>query len=370
MNTKDRWNQRFLEIAADARSQGGGTISLLIFATSLLPRLAPAVVEPAAEEASSFFTQGLLIVIGISALAALVVTVVTKWSRKQDHLNEMVAFCMRFLVDSRQASEGCEAATALGRAKDPRAILVLLDVVNDQQADQTVRKAAAKALSAVSTGYRKYKQVISELISASETQDNSRLIEILTLNFEKSGAGYVQSAHAIGCAYMRQGHYADAKEWFRIAETRNNITPFYGNQIRRLIFKCDQRLFTKGDELFKLGEYHQARERYSAASHGLSDVESLLYSSFLRLACVYCKLGAYDAADQAGLHALKNGQETDMSLALNKLLQQVLDLEHPRSTQQHQRVVSEIDNLATEIMEKLYVRTTNKAGGEAQPPTG
>jgi len=312
----------------------------------------------------------LLIVIGILALTALVVTVVTRWSSKQDHMNEMVSFCMRFLIDSRRASEGREAAMALGQAKDPRAIMVLLDVVNDQQADQTVRKAAADALSAMSTDYRKYKQVIAELISASELQDHSRLIEILTINFEKSGAGYVQTAHVIGRAYLRQEHYADAKEWFRIAKTRNIITPFYGNQIQQLIVECDQRLIAKGDELFKSGEYHQARERYSAASHGLSNEESLRYSEFLRLACVYCKLGDYDAADQAGLHALKNGQETDMSLALNKLLQQLLDRNHPRSAQQRERIVSEIDNLATEIMEKLCVQTTDEAGEQAQPSIG
>jgi len=59
-----------------------------------------------------------------------------------------------------------------------------------------------------------------------------------------------------------------------------------------------------------------------------------------------------------------------MSLVLNKLLQQVLDRDHPRSAQQRERVVSELDSLATEIMEKLYVPTTDQTGKTTQPPTG
>lgn len=370
VQNKDCQNEPLLDITAAALRQRRGTVPLLIVVTGLLSQLALAAVEPAAEEAPSFLASGLLMAVGILALAALGVTVVTRWSSKQDHMNEMVCFCMGFLIDSDRVPEGQAAAKALGRFNDPRAILVLLDVVNDQQADETLRKTAADALSVLGSDYRKYKQVIDELMSASEQRDDARLIEILTLNFEKSGAEYVQSAYVIGRCYVRQGHYADAKEWFRVAAVRNDVTPFYGDQIRQLVVECDRRLFAKGDELFKSSDYHQARERYSAASHGLSDEENLRYSGFLRLACVYCKLGDYDAADQAVLLALKKDQKTEMSLLLNKLLQQVLDGHHSRASPQRQRVVSEIDNLTTEIMKKLYVATTDQTGGKTQPPNG
>ena len=314
--------------------------------------------ESAAEETTSFLAPGVLIAIGILALAALAVTAVTWWSTKQDHMQEMVSFCMRFLIDSRHASEGCEAAMALGRARDPRAILVLLDVATDEQAEETVRKAATDALDTMAPGYRKYKQLINELRSAGEQHNHPRLIDLLIEGFEKRGSKYVQTAYLVGRAYMRQGHYADAKEWFRIAEVRNRHTPFYGNQIRRLIVESDRRLFAKGDELFQSGRYHEAKERYSAASHGLSEEESTHYSVFLRLACTYCKLGDYEDADQAVLQALKYGQETDLSLALNKLLQQVLDQDNPKPPQLRRRVAGEIDDLATAIMGKLNPQAT------------
>jgi len=282
----------------------------------------------------------------------------------------MVSFCMRYLIDAQREAEGREAATALGRARDPRAILVLLDVLNDEQAEETVRKAAADALDTMAGGYRKYKQLINELRSAGEQQDHPRLIELLIENFEKRGNKHVQTAYLVGRSYMRQGHYADAKEWFRIAELRNRHIPFYGNQIKGLIIHCDQRLFAKGDELFKSGKYYEAKERYSAASHGLSEAESTGYSVFLRLACAYCKLGDYEDADQAVLQALKYGQETDMSLSLTKLLQQVRDQEHPKPAQLRQRVVQEIDDLVNGIMAKLYEQEPTTPGEVARPESG
>lgn len=363
----NRGNESVLETAAVAPGRCGATVPLLFCASSLWPRLAPAVTESAAEETSAFLAPGGLIAIGTLALAALGVTAVITWSRKQDHIREMVSFCMRFLIDSQHASEGREAAAALGRAKDPRAILVLLDVVNDEQAEETIRVAAADALDTMATGYRKYKQLINELRAAGERQDHPKLIELLIENFEKRGTKYVQTAYVIGRAYMRQGHYADAKEWFRIAELRNRHTPFYGNRIRGLIVDCEQRLFAKGDDLFKSGRYHEAKERYSAASHGLSEEESTRHAVFLRLACMYCRLGDYEDADQAVLQALKYGQETDLSLELNKLLQQVLGQNKPKPAAPRQRAIGEIDDLVTRIMAKLGPQETSQPAPE--PPT-
>ena len=370
MTTSDRRIEPCAKQRATPRSQAGVSMPLLVSAWALLPRLAPAALAPAADEASTFFAEGLLIALAVLGIAAVGVTAVARWSRKQDHIKEMVSFCMRYLIDVHREAEGREAATALGRAKDPRAILVLVDVVTDEQAKETVRKAAADALDTMAGGSRKYKQLINQLKSAGDQQDHPRLIELLIENFEKRGNKHVQTAYVVGRSYMRQGHYADAKEWFRIAELRNRRTPFYGNQIKRLIIDCDQRLFAKGDELFKSGKYYEAKERYSAASHGLSEAESTRYSVFLRLACAYCKLGDYEDADQAVLQALKYGQETDMSLSLTKLLQQVRDQENPKPAQLRQRVVQDIDDLANGIMAKLHAQETNTPGKAALPDAG
>jgi tetratricopeptide (TPR) repeat protein len=205
------------------------------------------------------------------------------------------------------------------------------------------------------------------LISASERREDARLIDVLTSNFEQKQKRNVQSAFVIARVFMRQGHYADAKEWFRVAEGRNRLTPFYGNQIRQLIIECEQQLFAKGDDLFRAGEFLQARERYSTASHGLSDEENRRYSSFLRLACAYCRLGDYVDADEAVLQALKNNQDMDLSLTLSKLLQQILHHKRWRQGPQRTRLTEQIDQLANEIMEGLYLDGVKKVETAARP---
>ena len=362
MNNRNQRIGRFLRQLLAASRQGSVSIRALIFTSALLPHLAFAAAEPASDEPSGFFIKGLLITLGILGIAALVVTGVTLWSRKLDHVNDMMSFCMRYLIDFRRVAEGQEAAAALGRARDPQALLVLLDVVNDEEAADSVRKAAADALNGMANRYRKYKKVIHEIKSASEKRDHPRLIEILTTNFEKGQKRYVQAAYVIGREYMREGHYADAKEWFHIAESRNKKTPLYGNQIGKLIAECNESLFAKGDTLFKSGKYHEAKERYSAGSHGLSTEEHERYSAFLRLACVYCKLGDYEDADQAVLLALNHGQETDMSLSLSKLLQDVLDRNTAKPEEERQRLTGGIDDLVTEIMKKFFAVELNELG--------
>ena len=142
---------------------------------------------------------------------------------------------------------------------------------------------------------------------------------ILTGGFERGGTGYVQSAYLIGRAYLRLDHLADAKEWFRVAERRNRKAALYGGRIRTLIEQSNQRLFAIGDEQFASGDYQTARERYAAASHGLSANESGRHSAFVRLACAYCMLGDYPDAEQALLQALRHSQNTDSALTLSKL---------------------------------------------------
>lgn len=360
MNNRNQRIDRFLRPVATPRRRGGMSIPALILTSALLSRLAPAAAVPAPDDSSVLFVNGLLIALGIFVITALMVSGVAMWSRRQDHINEMMSFCMRYLIDFNRVTEGREAAAALGRARDPQALLVLLDVANDEEAADIVRKAAGDALNEMAGRYRKYKKVIDEIKSASEQRDHPRLIEILTRNFEKGEKKYVQAAYVVGREYMREGHYADAKEWLHIAELRNRKSSLYGNEIRKRIAECNARLYAKGDMLFEAGKFYEARERYSAASHDLSEEESKRYSAFLRLACVYCKLGDYVNADQSVLLALKHGQGTDMSLSLNKLLQGLLEHDTEKPAEERQRVAGRLDNLVTEIMEKLYAVELNE----------
>ena len=351
----DRMTDR--EAETDRRAAMTATALCALF---LAPALAAAAAEPAPQEPSSALVKGLLIALLFLGTTGLLVMAVTVWSRKQDHINEMMAFCMRYLIDFNRVAEGREAAMALGRARDPGALLVLLDVLNDEEAPESLRTAAGNALDEMSVRYRKYKKLIDELKSVSERGDHAKLIRILPRNFERRGQRYVQTAYLIGRAYERQGHYADAKEWFRVAEFRNKKTPLYGDQITRLIAKCNERLFARGDTLFKSANFLEARERYSAASHGLTQEDTRQYSAFLRLACVYCMLRDYEDADQAVLQDLKTGQKTELSLALNKLLQEALGNRDAEPEEERNRVTGEIDRLVTRIMSSLFAEDLSR----------
>jgi tetratricopeptide (TPR) repeat protein len=343
----------------------------MAFCAILSPRLVATAAEPAPDESSGFALKGLLLALGVFGIAALGITGVVRWGRRQDQITDMMSFCMRYLIDFQRVAEGREAAAALGRTRDPQALLVLVDVINDEAASDVVRKAARDALTDMGGRYRKFKKVINELKSASEQRDHSRLIDTLMRTFETGEKRYAPSAYIIGREYMRAGHYADAKDWFHIAEFRNQKISLYGDQIGGLIAECNERLFAKGDTLFKSGKYYDARERYSAASRELSEQENKKYSGFLRLACVYCKLSDYEDADQAVLQALKYGQQTDMSLSLNKLLQKVLDQKTSKSGEERRRLVAKIDAVVAEIMDKLYAAQLklNEMGGAESAST-
>jgi tetratricopeptide (TPR) repeat protein len=200
---------------------------------------------------------------------------------------------------------------------------------------------------------RKLREVIENAKSAGEKGDHNELIRILTEHFERQGTGYAQSAFLIGRAYLRLDHVADAKEWFRVAERRNRKAALYGGRIRTLIDESNRRLFAIGDEQFASGDYHAARERYAAASHGLSDDESRRNSAFVRLACSYCMLGNYRDAEQALLQALRHGQNTDSALALSQLLQQLLDRQSPPSNERHQQLKARIQDEAAAVIRRI-----------------
>jgi tetratricopeptide (TPR) repeat protein len=262
----------------------------------------------------------------------------------------MALFGMRYLLDFDRIPQGCEAAKELGRSGDPEAFLVLLDVFQDEAAPDPVRQAAGEALTQMSRHSRKLPEVIKKAKSAGERGDHGELIRILTERFERDGAGYVQSAYLIGRAYLRLDHVADANEWFRVAERRNRKAALYGGRIRTLIDESNRRLFAIGDEHFASGDYQTARERYAAASHGLSTDESRRNSAFVRLACAYCMLGDYRDAEQALLQALRHGQNTDSALALSQMLQQLMDRQSPPSKERHQELTAKIrDQASVEI---------------------
>ncbi len=337
---------------SNRRPEGMGRLGLLAGGLLLTATAALAESDPGSGGSLSGL-QWAMIAAGLLAVAGVGVAALVLWGRKQDQIGEMALFGMRYLLDFDRVPEGCDAAKELGRSGDPEAFLVLLDVLQDEAAPEPVRQAAGEALENMSHRSRKLKDVIQKAKSASEEGEHNELIRILTEDFERDGARYVQSAYLIGRAYLRLDHVADAKEWFRVAETRNRKAALYGGRIRTLIDKSNRRLFAIGDERFAAAEYQIARERYAAASHGLSADESRRNSAFLRLACAYCMLGDYRDAEQALLQALRHGQNTDPTLALSQMLQQLLDRQSPPSEERHHQLTTKIRDQAQAIIRRL-----------------
>lgn len=338
---------------------GSLLLSGFILVTFFLPDVfaaAPSGNESAAGEGNgSSYVIPMLFGSGLLVLAVIVVGGLTLWGRKQDDINHMMSFCIKFLIDTQNEAERCEAAKALGGAKDPGALLVLVDVINDEKAEDTVREAAQAALKEMGLKYRKYKKVIKDLLSAVQDKDHQKVIDILTSTFERDKKKYVQTAYVIGREYIRLGNHADAREWLHVAAFRNRSTPTYGNQIRKLADICDERLFAEGDRLFNAGYFHDAKAHYAVASQGLGDEEKKRFASYLRQASVYCKLEDYEDADQALLQALQHHHETDMTLTLNKLLQKLLDQSAGTklTEQEREQLDTEIDECVSDIMTKL-----------------
>ena len=297
-------------------------------------------------------------IVGLVVVSGLLITALTRWSHKQDSIGNMMPFCIKYLVETRNEAEKCEAAKALGSVRDPGALLILVDVINDEGAEENLREAAREALRELSKIYRNYKKIIDSLLSAVDEKDHAKSIDILISNFEDQEKKYVQSAYVIGREFMRLDRYADAREWLQKAKNRNKITRVYVDQISGLIDACNENLFSEGDVLFEAGDYYYALERYALASHDLGFPEKQRFASHLRLACVYCELTRYEDAYQETLHALHDDHETDASLQLNDMLKkhrgEIAGTSEPEESRK--KLLGDIDEYVTDVMSRLTTR--------------
>lgn len=313
---------------------------------------------PAAEtlpEAPSSVMPFLVVGVATIVVGVLLITGLTLWSRKQDEISNMTYFCIDFLINTRNETERYRAAKELGQVKNPGALLVLIDVINNEFAEESIRKAAGDALLEMSQKYRRFKKVIRELLAATEDKDHERIVELLKTHFEHEEKTYVQSAYVIGRELIRLKEYADAREWLHIAEVRNRTFPMYVDQIKDLTAKCNRHLCAEGDMAFKAGDFHLANERFALAGHGLSPEVSNRFAYYLRTACVYCKLEEYENASQAILQALHHDQETDTALELNKLVNKMLNLvrDNAQAKEEHQNLSKELDRFVNQTMDSL-----------------
>ncbi len=273
----------------------------------------------------------------------------------------MMYFCIDFLINTTNTTERHRAAKLLGQAKNPGALLVLIDVINDESAEEDIREAARDALLDMSERYRRFSKVIGRLLAAAEVNDHERTVELLKTHFEHEDRKYVQSAYVIGRELVRLEKYADAREWLHIAEVRNRKFPMYVDQIRDFTDRCNQHLFAEGDMAFKAGDFHLANERFARAAHGLSTELNKQFAYYLRAACVYCKLEEYENASEALLQALHHQQETDTALEMNKLVTEMLSLveDNPRAKEEHQNLLKELDRFVNQTMDSLSTRVSH-----------
>lgn len=312
---------------------------------------------PVADESSSLLFT-ILIITGVVGLAAFIVFALISWGRKQDDIDNMMSFCVKYFFDTTDKAEKCKAASALGKTKNIGALLVLVDVVNDEKIEKSVREAAEKALAVMSSRYTIYRNAINELISGIKYKDHQKVIDILISNFEKDGGSYAQSAYVIGREFIRLKQYDVGREWLHKAQIRNQKFDMYGSQITLDINKCNEHLFANGDARFKEGDYYGARELYTLASTGIEEEDKKHFAAYLRLACVYCKVGDYVDADQAILQALQHRHKTDLSLRLNKLIAKILDIRYgnPNAEAETVDIKKEIDRCIKGIMDELSAR--------------
>ena len=323
---------------------------------------------PTGQEGASMLTVLLVVVLAAIALAALVIAGLVLWGRKQEHIGDMMLFCMKYLVHSEDEAERCASARALGRVKDPGALLVLVNVVWDEDQTDAVRAAASEALHDMGGRFRTHKKTIAELELKAEQRDFRGIIDILTAHFERGDTRYVQSAYIIGRHYMRLGNYADAREWLTKAESRNRKFNLYGNRIGEWIRVCNVRLLEEADDSYKAGDYQQAREHYAVLAHGLSDEDRKRCAVYLRSACVYCKLQDYRNADQAILQALGNNHATDLCLTLVPLLQEMLrladkDAASPDTLEGARSAIDErVNAIASALLAQYTLRPTTQQG--------
>ena len=313
-------------------------------------------------DSGSSLINALVAGLGLLLLAVLTVGSLVLWSRKQDRLSIMTSFSMRSLIESKSEDERSAAAKTLADAKDLGALLVLLDVFIDEDAGENLRRTAGEALTEMASHSRKHRRLIKALLAASEEDDHGEIVKILEKNCEGGDRAYVQSAFIIGREYLELGRYVKARDWLHTAASRNRKKPLYGVQIKRLINASNERLFKQGDMLFHAGEFQEAKERFSAASHGLNQEDGIRFVPYLRLACTYCRLGDYVDAAQAVSVALQNQEQPETSRALSALLNSLLqpDKEVSKGEDELRSARSEIDKFAVTTIDKLAV---NAIGG-------
>lgn len=340
-----------------------------LWAAGLLLTNGHAMATPAhnADGGSMELVQAVFLVLGMVAIGVLAIAALVLWGRKQDHLGEMALFGMRYLLDFERIPQGCEAARGLGRTGDPEALLVLLDVFQDEAAPGPVREAAGQGLTYIikrSSGLRKPALAAK---TASERGDQEKLIRILIENFEQNGGCYVQSAFLIGRAYLRLDRFAEAKKWLQLAEGRNRRAALYGDRIRGLVNETNRRLFAIGDRQFAAGRFQAARAQYAAGAQGLSPREAARYSVHLRLASTSCMRGDFHDAEQALSQILRQDDGNESALALIRLVHRLLDRQAPPSVEQHRKLVAQIREHATAIMCALPDFDPENGGGYTEP---
>ncbi len=119
------------------------------------------------------------------AVGVALITGLVFWGRKQDHIGEMMLFCMKFLLRSDDVEERCASARALGESRDDGALLVLVDIIADEEEPEEVHKAAREALHQMSELSRKHLDVFAELEMNIELQDNEGIINTVIERFEQ-----------------------------------------------------------------------------------------------------------------------------------------------------------------------------------------
>ncbi|MCU7815880.1 MAG: HEAT repeat domain-containing protein [Candidatus Thiodiazotropha sp. (ex Rostrolucina anterorostrata)] len=329
------------------------TMGTIVFLT--VPAQVAAVESVASRDSDGLATALAAALLVAIALGALLIIGLVHWGRKQEHIGEMMLFCMKYLLGSEDEAERCASARALGESKDAGALLVLVDVISDEEEIEAVRKAASEALHEMRTRFRKYRDVIADLELEAEQRNFLGIINILADNFEQDKMRYAQSAYIIGRHYMRLGNYVDAREWLTKAEFRNRKSNLYGNRIKYWIKKCNTRLLEEADTSFKSADYHQAKEHYAVLDHGLIEAEKKICAVYLRSSCIYCMLKDYRNADQSLLQALEHGHATDLALTLVPLLQEAQKMSDKKLGQGHnlEGVARKIDERVSAIMNVL-----------------
>ena len=325
-----------------------------------IPALLTPYIASAAHHSSVLGTEStplflILFAAGIIAISAILIIGITSWGHKQDQIQSMMPFCIRYLAKSKNEVEKISAAKVLGRARHPAALLILTDIVNDETAGEKLRSAALESLRGMSRNYQKYANLIDEFLSAVEANAHQKIIDLLITHFENGGTRHVQSAYVIGREYIRLGNPEEARVWLQKAKKRNMRAHVYVNQISQLISACTRNLIDAGDALFRGGRYHEALGRYALASHDLGLEQKRLYLAHLRLACTYCKLERYEDAYQETLLALQDQHKTDTLLPLNKLLQERLGKNggSEETKMRRDRISAEIATLADSAMAEV-----------------